>query len=210
MKILVDPKYDPREQSEILGSTPLADGVTCSKFLGSRGSRTNFDRLYNNSFDGPADRNEIVNYLYVQTQIYKMAVNSDNFIDHRIIVSDGVYEPTPYFVDGTYSGERPTSGSINEYRRTGKAIGYQIIDKKGKSDPVASFDLAVFWKDYANYDKLILDYDTFNVDGSVTGTIFIVLPDISSLDDDVKYAGKIETVYNGQSQSKSDLLEILQ
>lgn len=210
MKILVDPKYDPREQSEILGSTPLADGVTCSKFLGSRGSRTNFDRLYNNSFDGPADRNEIVNYLYVQTQIYKMAVNSDNFIDHRIIVSDGVYEPTPYFVDGIYSGERPTSGSINDYRRTGKAIGYQIIDKKGKSDPVASFDLAVFWKDYANYDKLILDYDTFNVDGSVTGTIFIVLPDISSLDDDVKYAGKIETVYNGQSQSKSDLQEILE
>jgi len=210
MKISVDPKYDPRNQSEILGSTSLADGVTCSKFLGSRGSRTNFDRLYNKSFDGPADRFEITNYLYLQTQIYKMATEYVNFANHRVIISDGVYEPTPYFVQGSYAGETPSANSINDYRRTGRAIGYQIIDKKGKSDPVASFDLASFWKDYANYNKLILEYDTYNVDGSITGTVFIVLPEISSLGDDIRYSKLIETVYNGESQSKSDLQEILE
>ena len=73
-----------------------------------------------------------------------------------------------------------------------------------------TFDLAVFWKDYANYDKLILEYDTYNVDGSITGTVFIVLPEISSLDDDIRYSKLIETIYNGESQSKSDLQEILE
>lgn len=214
MRILVDPRFDPTRQSSIESSTKLAEGITCAKFLGARGSQTNFERLYNESFNGPADRFQIASYLYIQAQLLKMAVDNDSFSKHRIIVSDGIYEPTPYFVNGNYVGEIPTRGfvdnPINQNRRTGKTIGYQIINKAGKSDPSATFDLAVFWKDYGYYDKLDLDYDTYNLDGSITGTVFITLPDIESLNDNLKFKRQISTYYNGELQSKSNFQEILE
>jgi hypothetical protein len=108
----------------------------------------------------------------------------------------------------TYMGERPTANSINDLRRDGRAIGYQLIDKYGKTDPRKSFDLAVFWKDYIDYDKLSLEYDTFDPSGELTTTIFLQIPQVST-SWEVKYKHDLETNYNGELQAKNELLEIL-
>lgn len=242
MKILIDPKYNPELMSNITSETKLAPGVTCAKFLGARGSRTQFDKLYNKGFTGKADRKEIARNLILHAHAINMVVGNIEFSQHRLVVSDGIYEPNPKFYtieqkagsksnaeklaknipgasygkgpDGwvarvpTNVGEQPSGGSINDLRRTGRAIGYQLIDKNGKTDPRKSFDLAVFWKDYLDYDKLTLDYDTFDPSGDLTCSIILEMPEVPT-SWDVSYRYGLETTYNGALQTSNELLEIL-
>ena len=105
-----------------------------------------------------------------------------------------------------YAGE--IAGGINQLRRSGRAIVYQLIDKNGKSDPRKSFDLAVFWKDYLDYDKLTLDYDTYDPNGDLTCSLILEMPEIPE-SYDVSYSYGLETTFNGELQAKNELLEIL-
>jgi len=107
-----------------------------------------------------------------------------------------------------YAGERPTPGGVNDLRRTGRAIVYQLINKDGNTDPRTSFDLALFWKDYIDYDKLTLDYDTFDPNGDLTCQIVLEMPEVPP-SFEVSFAYNIETTYNGELQAKNEILEIL-
>lgn len=242
MKILVDPKYNPQLQDEITSATKLGAGITCAKFLGAKGSRTQFSKLYDESFTGPADRTQIARNLVLHANAMNKVITNEEFSQHRLIVSEGIYEPNPKFVvdeqdagsesqakliasksigatygkgpDGwvvrvpTYIGERPTSGSINDLRRTGRAIIYQLIDKNGKSDLKKTFDLAVYWKDYIDYDKLTLDYDSFDPNGDITASIILEMPNVpESFEQSFNYG--LETTFNGECQTINELLEIL-
>lgn len=242
MKILVDPEYNPELQKKITSSTKLGAGITCAKFLGSKGSRTQFEKLYAENYFNSADRNQIARNLVLHAHAINAAYSNTEFNQHRLIVSDGIYEPNPKFQmselpagseenaktisktvprssygkgpDGwiarvpSYIGEKPTANSINDLRRNGRTIGYQLIDRYGKTDPRKSFDLTVFWKDYIDYDKLSLDYDTFDPDGELTTTIFLQIPQVPT-SWEVKYKYDLETTYNGELQAKNELLEIL-
>ena len=85
---------------------------------------------------------------------------------------------------------------------------YQLIDRAGATDPQKTFDLAAYWKDYIDYDKLTLDYDTFDPNGTLTCQIVIETPKVpESYEVSYKYA--LETTYNGELQTKNELLEIL-
>lgn len=242
MRILVDPQYNPEFQTSITSATKLGPGITCAKFLGAKGSRTQFKKLYAKSFFGAADFRQIARNLVPHAHAILSIAGNLAFANHRLIVSEGIYEPSPRFVqqetkagsesaaknlaksiDGAsygkkdgdwvitypqYVGEQPSGNSINDLRRTGRAVVYQLIDKNGETDHQKTFDLAVFWKDYINYDKLILDYDTFDPNGQLTSQIVLVMPEVPS-DYDVSYAFDVETIYNGELQSKNELLEIL-
>lgn len=242
MKILVDPQYNPELMSSITSETRLAPGIACAKFLGAKGSRTQFEKLYRQDFFGSVDRKEVARNLVLHSNAMNMIVGNMDFAQHRLIVSDGIYEPNPDFEiselnagtekaaktlakqfprgsygkgpDGwiarvpLYTGETPSGGSINDLRRTGRAIGYQLIDKNGKTDPRKSFDLAVFWKDYLDYDKLTLDYDTFDPSGELTCSIVLEMPEVPT-SWDVSYRYGLETTYNGALQTINELLEIL-
>lgn len=242
MKILVDPQYNPELISRITSETKLAPGITCAKFLGAKGSRTQFEKLYRQDFFGSVDRKEVARNLVLHANAMNMIVGNMDFAQHRLVVSDGIYEPNPDFEiselnagteiaakklakqfprgsygegpDGwiarvpLYTGEKPSGGSINDLRRTGRAIGYQLIDKNGKTDPRKSFDLAVFWKDYLDYDKLTLDYDTFDPSGELTCSIILEMPEVPT-SWDVSYRYGLETTYNGALQTINELLEIL-
>jgi hypothetical protein len=242
MKILVDPQYNPEFEVSITSATKLGPGITCAKFLGAPGSRTQFEKLYGDNFFGSADRRQIARNLVLHAQAMQTIISNPAFYEYRLIVSEGIYEPNPIHQvqetpvgtqeeakklaqendggsygkgpDGwlakipVYQGEKPTTNSINDLRRTGRAVVYQLIDKNGKTDPQKTFDLAVFWKDYINYDKLTLDYDTFSPSGELTSQIVLEMPKV--LDSwDVKFKFDIETTYNGELQTKNELLEIL-
>lgn len=242
MKILVDPQYNPEFQTEITSQTQLGIGITCAKFLGAKGSRTQFEKLYASNFFGSADRKQIARNLVLHANAMNTVVQNPNFSSHRLIVSEGIYEPNPQFVtqeipvgnkeaakklaqensggsygnssDGwvakipLYVGERPTTGSINDLRRTGRAIVYQLIDKNGKTDSRTTYDLALYWKDYIDYDKLTLDYDTFDPSGELTCQIVLEMPEVPS-SFEVSYRHDLETTYNGELQTKNEILEIL-
>ena len=261
MKILVDPKYNPDLQGEITSSTALGPGITCAKFLGTLGSRTQFEKLYDESYFGSADRAQIARNLVPHANALVSVLTNPEFSQHRLSVTEGIYEPNPKFVvteqkaggktqakklsdripdasygkgkDGwvvrvpNYVGER--AGGINELRRTGRAIGYQLIDKNGKTDPRKSFDLAVYWKDYLDYNELELAYDTFDPSGELTTSIILTMPKVpesfevdfndregvdleleSLLGDSGRSDGyRLKTTYNGEVQTKNELLEIL-
>jgi hypothetical protein len=241
MKILVDPQYNPPFNA-ITSATKLGPGITIAKFLGAKGSRTQLEKLYGESFFGAPDLNQIARNLYLHSLAIQSVIANPQFAQHRLVVSEGIYEPNSKFIvqeikqssleqakklarensggtygkgaDGyiaripVYAGEKPTKGSINEYRRDGRAVVYQLIDKHGKTDPRLSFDLAVFWKDYLNYDLLGLDYDTFDPNGDLTCSIVLIMPAVPP-DWDVSYTLNLETTYNGELQTKDELLEIL-
>jgi hypothetical protein len=242
MKILVDPQYNPEFETRITSSTKIGPGITCAKFLGARGSRTQFEKLYAPGFFGSADRKQIARNLVLHANAMKVAIGSPLFPQHRLIVSEGIYEPNPKFEtqeipagseeaakklakknaggsygngpDGwvaripLYIGERPTPNSVNDLRRTGRSIVYQLIDKNGKTDPQKTFDLAVFWKDYIDYDSLILDYDTFDPSGELTCQIVLNMPEVPSTFE-VSFEYNLATTYNGELQAFNELLEIL-
>jgi hypothetical protein len=242
MRILVDPQYNPEFESEITSSTKLGPGITCAKFLGARGSRTQFQKLYAQGFFGAPDLKQIARNLVLHANVIKSVLSNPSFSQHRLIVSEGIYEPNPKFEtlelpagseqkakllargnsggsygkgpDGwiaripLYVGERPTPNSVNDLRRTGRAIVYQLIDKDGNTDPQLTFDLAVFWKDYIDYDKLTLDYDTYDPNGKMTSQIVLEMPSVPSTFD-VSFSYNLETTFNGELQAKNELLEIL-
>ena len=204
MKILVDPQYRP--SGTITSATKLGAGVTCAKFLGAVGSRTQFDRLYNEDFSGPVDRLQVARNLILHANAINSVFTNPQFAQHRLIVSDGVYEPYQEFNTDGYMGERPSG--FNEERRFGRGIGYQVIDRNGKSDPSKTFDLAVYWKDYIDYDNLELAYDTFDPSGILTSSILLTMPEVPETYD-VSFGYGLKTTYNGTLQSQNELLEIL-
>lgn len=242
MQLLVDPQYNPEFQEEITSATKLGPGITCAKFLGARGSRTQFKKLYAKSFFGAADRKQIARNLVPHAHAIQTFYANDFFSQHRLIVAEGLYEPNPKFEisevpaadeasarklaklndGGTYGqgpdgwiaripiyvGERPTPECPNDLKRDGRCVVYQVIDKNGKTDPSMTFDLAVFWKDYIGYDKLTLDYDTFDPNGDMTCQIVLEMPTVpTSFDVTFKY--DLETTFNSELQAKNELLEIL-
>lgn len=201
--MLPDPKYNPSNSGGITSGTKLGPGITMAKFLGARGSRTNLEK-HDEVF---SDRLQLANNLYLHAEAMQTIYNNFEFSEYRLTVSDGVYTPV--------GNEKPKG--INDSRIRGEAIGYQLVNKLGKVDSSKSYDLAVYWKDYIDYEKIILDYDTFDPSGDLVTTIFLVMPSVPVGDSGTgfralnpsSYLRNLETYYNGKLQSKDELLEIL-
>lgn len=175
---------------DITSGTRLGPGITCAKFLGARGSRTNWER--HDEFGNP-DRQTIAQNLYQHARAMQTVYSNFDFNEVRLTVSDGVYTPA----------EGESAGGINIDRVTGKAVGYQMIDKSGNVDNVKNYELAVYWKDYLTYESISLQFDTFDISGALVSTVFLVDPYNGS--------GKtLETTFNGVLQSAGELLEILE
>lgn len=182
-------QYYP-ESGPISSGTKLGPGITCAKFLGARGSRTNWER---HDLLGNPDRLTIAQNLYQHARSMATVYSNFDFNEVRLTISDGIYTPV----------EGETAGGINAERVTGKAIGYQMIGKNGAVDVVKNYELAVYWKDYLTYDQISIHYDTYDTSGILVSTVFLTNP----------YEGAnktLETKYNGVLQSAGELLEILE
>ena len=82
-----------------------------------------------------------------------------------------------------------------------------MINDKGLVDLPKTFELAEYWKNSLRFEKLILDYDSYNVDKSLSAQVMVVMPNITETYEP-EYKNQIETRYNNNIQSKSDLVEI--
>ena len=193
---LPDPLYNPENQESITSKTEIAPGITIAKFLGAYGDRTSFNHI-----EFEEQRRDISRNLVAQAESIRRITNNSNFDDIRLIVSEGLYRPLVI--------EFPLSDALKK-KRLGQLIYYQVIDKFGQIDLKRTFDVAEFLKDNAKYNKLILDYDTFDPDGKLTAQIGIEYSQIpiTFTIDDVSF--DIETVFNNQLMSKNELIEILE
>ena len=195
MIILPDPIYNPNflDGDKISSRTKLAPGVTIAKCLGAYGDKTPFSHI------GSADkRKQIARNLYLHAELYRtINGNTDLFNSVRLIVSEGIYKGGPLEIVG---GE-------NLKKEDGRVVVYQVIDREGNIDHSATFDVAEYWKDYCFYNKITLDYDIYNPDGSLTSQIVVEMPEVTE-SFDLNFAFGIATNYNGKLLSSKELIEV--
>jgi len=195
MIILPDPIYNPNflDGDKISSRTKLAPGVTIAKYLGAYGDKTPFSHIGSSE-----ERKQIARNLYLHAEMYRtINGNTELFNDVRLIVSEGIYK----------GGPLETVGGDNIKKQNGRVVVYQVIDREGKIDHSATFDVAEYWKDYCFYDKICLDYDIYNPDGSLTSQIVVEMPDVPE-SFDINFKLGIATNYNGKLLTSGELAEV--
>jgi hypothetical protein len=189
-----DPRYNPVGASQILAGTRLGPHVTMSKFLGSSN-----DRISLSSYTAP-QRAEMAKNLFVHASFMRSIIEDTGaFKDYRLVVEEGIYKPEPE--------EVITPDSLADTARLGRTIVYTLYDSQGKRAPNSKvFDLAQHWKGFTYYEKIMMDYHTFDPkDGSVKARVIITIPEI---DDTYQgnYSRLKETRFNGKKQASELLL----
>ena len=190
-----NPTYDPRRKKTITERTKLARGINMAKFFGSHGDPITMDHMF------VEDRYETAKYLYLHAQLMRSIMEDEGeFDEFRLVVSEGVYKPS--------ETETIAAGSVNDYRTYGRAIVYELRNRKGEIALKQTFKLAAWWKDSQQYEKMILDYDTYNVDGSLNAQIIVIMPELQA-GYKASYQNRLETRYNNYVQATAELIEIL-
>jgi len=197
MRIQPDPQYNPDTQLPISSETRLGRGITLAKFLGAYGDKTSFRHII---FEDA--RRQIARNLTLHARAMDMINgNTDRFNDVRVIVSEGIYNRKP--ID---SGNK-----VMEQKAIGNLVYYQVIGTDGEIDFEKTFDVAEYWKDHMFFQEMYLDYDTYNVDGSLSAQVGLLMPNVPASFEvrNKEFKKDLFTVFNNHIQSKKELIEIL-
>lgn len=203
--IVVDSKYNPLlvESSLINGTTVLGPGISISKFLASD------DPIVMGWVKDAEEKASIAKYYYLHALLMQsVRENNGQFKNHRLVVAEGLYRPGP--------NENIVPNSIADLKKQGRAVVYKLLDKNGKQDLDATFELAAWWMSTQSFEKMILDYDTID-NGNISAQIIIIFPKLTlqegygqdaTAEWRAVFAGVVETHYNGQKLSKGELVEV--
>ena len=157
-----------------------------------------------NNLTDKAARQQLARNLQLHAY-YLSLINSGVIFDQNLYtfkVERGYYNPGPT--------EKPTAGGLNDLATKGRCVVYQLVSKStGQVEAAKTYDLALYLKDYILFDKLILDYDTYDPSGVMTAHIIIVTPNMPETYQNPSFAYAIETRNNGKVIS-SDLVDCLQ
>jgi hypothetical protein len=191
-----DPLYNPEFQDKITARTKLAPGITMAKFLAGYGDNSNLNHI-----GSDIEKLKLAKQYYLHGQVMlSVSRNDSEFEDFRLVVAEGLYRPGP--------NETLLPGSVNDSLKNGYAVVYELLDSKGLNATAKTFDLAVYWKDVLQFEKLILDYDTYDPNGHLNAQIILIMPKV--LDSwSVTYENTLETRFNNYVQSTNELVEIL-
>lgn len=193
--ILPDPLYNPLLKTSIASNTKLAPGITIGRFFGSTGDPTNIDFIKDQ-----ATRKSIAKHLYLHANVLRsIQLDKGTFRNLRLDVAEGVYRPGPK--------ETLTANSVNDLKTKGRAIVYELFDDQGDIALSETFDLAEYWKDTLNFDKMILSYDTIDPAGKLRAQIILIMPEVSD-NWTAKFNRLVETHFNNNVQTEGELVEI--
>tara|TARA_B100000085_G_C18560985_1_gene519526 strand:- start:3742 stop:4374 length:633 start_codon:yes stop_codon:yes gene_type:complete len=197
--LLVDAKYNPVFQDSITSKTKLAPGISMAKFLGGDNDPVTLTHITDD------DQKVLLAKQYVLHAEAMRTINSKDatkeFKDFRLQVVEGLYRAE--------EGENlDVSDGLNYLMSRGQAVVYELIGLDGKIAIEKTFDLAVYWKDNIQFDKMILDYDNYNPDNTLNAQIILVMPEVIS-PWTVTFNNNIETRYNNINQVTNELLEVL-
>ena len=192
LKYLPDLRFLPEGLTRVHSGTPINNGITVGNFL----KGITLDHIPELS-----DRIQIARNLLPQAQILKaIGEDSKRFSRHKLVVIEGLYKADPE------EQITETEDNTNFLATTGRSVVYELR-RNNTIDNEKTFELARFLQTYhRTYDKLILDYDTYN-EGELNVQIVIEMPEISS-DYNVRFKGLVETRFNNKVQAVSQLIEI--
>ena len=154
-KYTPDPFYNPDFQEKITARTKLGPGITMAKFLGGNGEAVTLNHIATDE-----EKKRIARQLYLQADaMLTISRNNGEFADYRLTVAEGLYKQAP--------GETLDIDGINYLMKDGQAVVYELIGLDGKIALEKTFDLAAYWKENIDFQKMILDYDTYNPDEKI-------------------------------------------
>lgn len=196
---LPEPNFNPVFADEITSRTRLAPGITMATFLGGSGDPVTLTHILDDNV-----RLKLAKQYTLHARVLR-SVNSQSaikeFKDFRLQVAEGLYRAEE-------GEELDVSDGINFLMSRGRAVVYELINMKGEIAIEKTFDLAIYLKDTLNFEKLTLDYDNYNPDGSLNAQIIITMPEITP-PWTVTYKNEVETRYNNFSQVTNELMEAL-
>jgi hypothetical protein len=194
------PEYVIEDSNTINRNTQLAAGIYLSTFIGAQGWSGRLSSI------PVANRPQYARNLQPNAELLRrIRSNRDNdFINHRLIVVEGLYNP-----ESAEIGSANWDTSVNKYRSQGRAVVYELHNENGVIDLSKTFDLAVYLKTVTTFEKLILDYDTYNPDGSLNSQIIFITPNLNESYEvtDGNWFKAVETRFNGRVMSGTDLIE---
>ena len=179
-----DASYWPgQEQNSIDGAYNLTSDITVGTFIGAKNSSTTISHL------PEEDKKKVIMNLYLQAEILKAARSRKEFQQYRIEAQAGVYRYG--------STESRTVGSIADLRAQGRATAYDVRSYKGNISSQMVFILAQYLLTYPFYEKIIMDYNTF--DGQSLDTrVWVITPDMTSgQTKNIRFNRETETRFNG-------------
>tara|TARA_B100000282_G_scaffold8193_1_gene5781 strand:- start:3229 stop:5229 length:2001 start_codon:yes stop_codon:yes gene_type:complete len=195
----VDPKYNPVFQDIITSRTKLAPGIPMAKFLGGVGDPVTLTHILEDS-----EKLRLAKQYVLHAHAMKLinsSTGAKRFNEFRLQVVEGLYRAE--------AGEDlDVSDGVNYLMSRGLAVVYELIGEDGEIDVEKTYELATYWKNNLQFDKLILDYDTYNPDNSINAQIILIMPEILP-PWSVKYKNDVETRYNNNVQTTNELIEVL-
>ena len=194
-KIVVDPRFNPNNKSEIKLTTLLAPGIPLAKFVSTYGDPVTIDHITDQT-----KRKAICRNLIPQAEIITLFLMLERFNNYNLVVAEGLYKPN--------QNENYAQNGLKDLAQSGRVVSYELYDQSGNSALEKLFDLAVYLKDNVQYEKLILSYDNYDPSGAINGQITIVQPEIPE-DFNAVYKMEISTYFNDRMQSGTDLIEVL-
>lgn len=194
MIYLPDPTYNPQFRTIINENTLLDKSSSIGRFL------VNTGEFYDFESKSLTDKQEIARNLILQVNavnIINLRYDGFPFRDYRLVVSEGLYKPS--------ANETLSEGSVNSLRTKGRAIVYELYDSEGNLNIEKTFELVNFMKNACRFDKLILDYDTY--ESSLHASIIITTPQVS-INWKATFKQEIHTQYNNVIQTTGEFVEI--
>ena len=204
--IIPEAKFKSNINGIITQNTLINQDVSIGKFIGFD-ERGEFNKLTN------TQKQQIAKNYFVMSELMKLVSNNNHhpteLENHSLVIVEGFYATEKYGIGSLDKREieRLTSNSTLDMRSKGRAVVFELRDQKGKIDHEATFELAKIWSDVGTFDKLILDYDTYDPSGELNVQIILEVPDITSYTD-IKFARSVQTLFNNNVQSNDALVEI--
>lgn len=190
-RTLTCPKeFNPNNMTSIVPSTKLDKDITLNKFIRGAGDPASFP-------DSLEERKKLARNYLPQAEIIRAFYVLDQFSNCSLKVAEGYYEPGP--------SEVLTANEPNDLASKGRFVAYEIYDQDGKINLPKTYEFAAYLKDNSNYEKLSLFYDEYG--GDLHAQIGVAMPEIPE-NLTASFNKNIETVFNGNLQSSSDLIEI--
>ena len=204
--ILPELKFKTNMSGIITQNTLINHDISMGKFVGFD-DHGEFNKLIN------ADKQQIAKNYFIITELMKLVSNTNHYPteleNHSLIVVEGYYSPEKFGIGSpnNIKTEVLTTNSTLDLRSKGRAVVLELRDQKGNVDKEATFQLAKIWSDAGTFDKLTLDYDTYNPNGELNTQIILEVPNITSFTN-IKFARSVQTLFNNNVQSNDALVEI--
>ena len=196
--IVPEAQYNPNHIKTIKMGTLLSAGVPIAKFFPNSETMNHMSQI---------ERHRVARNLVGSVKLLKL-VKAPKFMDgFNVKIVEGVQKLGP-------SDKSAPEDSITKLSSTGRVVAFEVRNgRTGELSPDVTFDLASYLKDNAEFDKLILSYDTYEVDELSNGekilycSIIVTMPEIPQ-NYKITFKQELETIFNDELQSAKDLIEI--